>query len=293
MRTLKRLWGAFTLIELLVVVAIIAILAAMLLPALSAAREKARRSSCLNQMKQMAGALESYTGDYSGYYPSWGGIDHDGHSASALRAAGERGLYYDRRLGKTVQAATDATGANYWTLYYREYCSGVGAWRSFGVSGSDTDNTVNPDGVTNMYVPVKLGLLLASGYMNGYESFFCPSGMGMAACRAKPGTSGLQNLADIKRGAANGALGVFYGDYSALGQPGYDIDTSAVAQYQSTMRCQYNYRPSPVGLRDADVTAHSRLFLPGTRPRVDCWNGQPDVPHATRPGRPRAGLRLV
>jgi len=68
-RIWARLWSAFTLIELLVVVAIIAILAAMLLPALSAAREKARRASCANNMKQTGLALASYTGDYAGYWP--------------------------------------------------------------------------------------------------------------------------------------------------------------------------------------------------------------------------------
>ena len=77
---MNKIHKRFTLIELLIVIAIIAILASMLLPALSKARQKATLTQCINNVKQLGNGVFMYANDYHSQLPLVGKTTNPNHS---------------------------------------------------------------------------------------------------------------------------------------------------------------------------------------------------------------------
>lgn len=166
---MKRHRNAFTLIELLVVIAIIAILAAILFPVFAQAREKARQTACLSNMKQMGLALMMYIQDYDGtmcinegtlydknpqgLWASWNDLilpymkNQDLWWCPSLTRP-HPGTSWDSLLGGDEEFAD-------WTIHY-----GINAWGATGYFDYNNNTTFtlrNQDGIDN---PAKRAYLM-------------------------------------------------------------------------------------------------------------------------------------
>ncbi len=114
----------FTLIELLVVIAIIAILAAILFPVFARARENARRTSCLSNIKQMGLGMMQYMQDYDEIYPlhyngsqRWPQIMNPYVKSNQLYQCPSRDAGFEY-VGDYNSAGTIGYGMNYWLNSY-------------------------------------------------------------------------------------------------------------------------------------------------------------------------------
>ena len=308
---MKRLWlilDAFTLIELLVVVAIIAILAALLLPALIAARERARRSVCSTNLNQIGEGLEMYLGENGSYFPAkpaYGyGAVYDDPNDTNQGDEHNKGTLVDGKTGDVVE-----TNANS-MIFNPSYTKYASAMLDITIAYGTNQNSAYQAG--NGYTgtdrlqagPFGIGYLAAYGYVDDLKTYFCPSfdfPTGRMFCANPVYNSYPRTLyydfyynAGNAKGVVNNlrsvaALGGFagrnltHGNYRAAGDAGGSVGANYFATGHAVPSApkavgahgSYAYRNAPVGDVDNRTNPGGTYGVHWTRPFLTTQQGCP------------------
>ena len=269
MNMFRRWLAAFTLIELLVVIAIIAILAAMLLPALAAAREKSRRTACINNLKQFAVGMQSYVSDYDQYFPSWAAWGKYIRQTANIPVEGahDYGVVTDAKLDQRVYSwYRGGYGSNHWVTYwnpvlsYRTIFSGFNTTRgNFGdTTASPGDNSSDlgtlQDGDFAM-APVGLGTLAYAEYIADLGVYFCPSATNMPTDDgADTPLYSMTTLAEVKQAGGTEARIGAYGNWNNMPVKNPDEGWQYYYATARVLQSNYNYRLVPTSFYDNTIS---------------------------------------
>ncbi len=223
MRPLSRIRTGFTLVELLVVIAIIGVLVALLLPAVQAAREAARRSSCSNNLKQLGIALHNYHDTLQVFpygYMEDGMLHKRNCWAQQIMPFMELNNFYDRYMQTNVEWIMDIPGELKDTPIKTLMCPSDGAGPATGASGGVRSGGAGFQG--NYVGCTGDGIMLHTAQLRGVFYKNSRSTFGTLT----DGTSNTLVFSEVKiRGNANNGWGEGGGYWGGARWGGYGFTT--------------------------------------------------------------------